>query len=800
MSQQRWHRVKWTNKVVISFIFGTVFFTIFLFQNCGSDLKLALDLQLLNNSHLTNSTDNSSPLPTVLITKPNGSLEHAQSAPEVQIEGTSEFNGSWANITCTIGASSCGTLKIQGPNWVFESVHLNYGNNLITIRLTDENGDVATQSLNIARNSLNVPAIYIDPSSTELGQDGSQARPYHSWFDIPNNNPTRIATYYFKRGTRLVWPITVHNANTTASEYVTFDAYGRGDSRKNFSQGDWSHLGKGIYSRKVGAGTQAVQAFYANSIEMQEDYFYSYFVRKGYPDIVPKRGPRPGKWVYDSANDMIYYNSSMGNPNSILTQWGEETDKPKIIGRVPINSSSWQGPLNGVYSVTVAHMSPQNLYVGDPEDSLEIPNAPTTTSPPAGYWSFVNQTIYYKPMQASAVSPSQAQYNALLYNSSTGANSTHWYGIFISKGDFTQLRNLYVKNSGRHGIWAPEASNLVLSNCRTSFNGQSLAGPNQTQTDGIGDGLSLGGNNVTVTDCESSYNQDSGISDENIMKTLKKITIKDSWLNGVGAHAISIHGNDTQPYHGVINGDHLIVEKAGNKDLLLNGYPAQDYGSANIAYNSAQSDFSYSVFDGAGGTAITIIGGLNTIVFKYCLIANSNRSGFADHSIPGAEGHESLFMNNVPSSSYLKLILHNNTFIESQAKNLYQKWSSDFFPTIEAKNNIFIAGQGKLNIEAEANTANNPSVNFDHNNFGKGTFANQIAGVPISQISIWNDKSFVGTDFSMDPMFLSESSGVFVLQSQSPLKDKGVNLGLTQDLLGAPIVGSPDIGAFEWNP
>ena len=51
--------------------------------------------------------------------------------------------------------------------------------------------------------------------------------------------------------------------------------------------------------------------------------------------------------------------------------------------------------------------------------------------------------------------------------------------------------------------------------------------------------------------------------------------------------------------------------------------------------------------------------------------------------------------------------------------------------------------------------------------------------------------------FYGDPLFTSASTKNFTLQSGSPAINAGVNVGLTRDILGNPIVGNPDIGAYE---
>ncbi|MFA6422237.1 MAG: right-handed parallel beta-helix repeat-containing protein [Candidatus Buchananbacteria bacterium] len=58
-----------------------------------------------------------------------------------------------------------------------------------------------------------------------------------------------------------------------------------------------------------------------------------------------------------------------------------------------------------------------------------------------------------------------------------------------------------------------------------------------------------------------------------------------------------------------------------------------------------------------------------------------------------------------------------------------------------------------------------------------------------------------GTDIALDPQFFSSSTSNFQLKYYSPAVDSGIVIsGLTQDYLGNAFYGSPDLGAYEFQP
>ncbi len=64
----------------------------------------------------------------------------------------------------------------------------------------------------------------------------------------------------------------------------------------------------------------------------------------------------------------------------------------------------------------------------------------------------------------------------------------------------------------------------------------------------------------------------------------------------------------------------------------------------------------------------------------------------------------------------------------------------------------------------------------------------------------WNTFEGTNNQALVDPLFTSTSTRDFSLQQFSPEIGAGTNVGLTTDILGNPIYGTPDIGPYEYQP
>jgi hypothetical protein len=153
----------------------------------------------------------------------------------------------------------------------------------------------------------------------------------------------------------------------------------------------------------------------------------------------------------------------------------------------------------------------------------------------------------------------------------------------------------------------------------------------------------------------------------------------------------------------------------------------------------------------------------------------------------------------------LKAYIYNNTIYQGSGAAsagfwIYSKFSSSIDSVI-VKNNVFYSASKKLhpiNIGIKLNAGSDISNNliFSPKDSPIKYLNNELS------LSLWNSLSFVGTDFSGDPLFNNISTYDFTLHPNSPAINTGVNLGsqFNLDILGRQRrqTGNWDIGCYLW--
>jgi NifU-like protein involved in Fe-S cluster formation len=107
---------------------------------------------------------------------------------------------------------------------------------------------------------------------------------------------------------------------------------------------------------------------------------------------------------------------------------------------------------------------------------------------------------------------------------------------------------------------------------------------------------------------------------------------------------------------------------------------------------------------------------------------------------------------------------------------------ADHSTGLDVRNNIVTGNRGYgLNLAA-SNTITTWGYNAWYDN-ASGNLNGKAAGTG---------------DVTADPLMTSPATGNFTLQATSPCINAGTDVGLTEDYAGNPIVGLPDIGAYEY--
>jgi parallel beta-helix repeat protein len=123
---------------------------------------------------------------------------------------------------------------------------------------------------------------------------------------------------------------------------------------------------------------------------------------------------------------------------------------------------------------------------------------------------------------------------------------------------------------------------------------------------------------------------------------------------------------------------------------------------------------------------------------------------------------------------------------------------------LEVKNNIFLRNyeQSIFEINLASNFEDISGCDIDYNCYYRPS-GDYFVTASSTQRNFTDWKSTTGFDahsVNSDPLFTDIANSDFTLQAGSPCINAGTDVGLTTDYAGNPIVGNPDIGAFEYQP
>ena len=197
-------------------------------------------------------------------------------------------------------------------------------------------------------------------------------------------------------------------------------------------------------------------------------------------------------------------------------------------------------------------------------------------------------------------------------------------------------------------------------------------------------------------------------------------------------------------------------------------------------------------------------GNMDESVIAYNLVYN-NRHGHGIHLDDGSENN--IIANNIIFGHLDDGLIRWSTGLVVENGTDGKTGRCEISSNTVWKNNIVFNNYNQIafaGIKVECNSDDYSSNVFDNNNFWIGPEGNGIGWDGYrDHFTLESWQSATGQDansISADPLFISENpseASDFRLREDSPCRDAGADVGLTQDFSGTPITDKPDMGVFE---
>ena len=243
---------------------------------------------------------------------------------------------------------------------------------------------------------------------------------------------------------------------------------------------------------------------------------------------------------------------------------------------------------------------------------------------------------------------------------------------------------------------------------------------------------------------------------------------------------ISIWGNNNLISNNILheNGNHGVFIDHGNNNVIEKNVVYDNYHSQidlhamggstdnnTIQYNKVYMTYHHTA------VGIYIESSTNTTVRYNTIVKNSQGIQFEFNSTGW---------------------IYNNTMYDQYNYAIYLQ---DCTGLIEVKNNIYKnTGSGAF---LYSKYITNKEIDYNIFDLSGGAIIAEVNNVEYSVLATYQSVTgFDANSLATDPLFISTSD--FRLQDESPAINAGVDVGLTTDFLGNPIVGLPDIGAYEY--
>jgi P2-related tail formation protein len=387
--------------------------------------------------------------------------------------------------------------------------------------------------------------------------------------------------------------------------------------------------------------------------------------------------------------------------------------------------------------------------------------------------SVVNNTFY---IDKNATPNKIYIYSDTDPNSRITEISTREYGIYVSRKSFISIANLNVINCLYAGIRL-DGHGIFDGNPGTYFNGYcTIAGVSASNSVNYGIVTGNGYSHTTIKNSTAYSNGNGFYADGNGDYTLFQY---DTSYNNYRQFDPFTDGNGFGVYKSSFNTIENCVaydNKSGNGiEIDLNGTDSAIVIRYNVAHGNGSLVEGYGIKTGN-------LAGLSTSNLVYYNLSYLNGNDPADK------------MGRELSHHYGNISFYNNTAYTTGTSSAYGITIAGTGRVIFKNNIVFAYGGTNRGCKRRLNT---PVLDAD-NNLYYSTASTPFFNDPTAySFSGWQGLGYDANSVNANPLFTTNGSN-FTLRAGSRAINKGTDAGLTKDILGNPIVGLPDIGAYEF--
>jgi hypothetical protein len=239
------------------------------------------------------------------------------------------------------------------------------------------------------------------------------------------------------------------------------------------------------------------------------------------------------------------------------------------------------------------------------------------------------------------------------------------------------------------------------------------------------------------------------------------------------------------PIYGVITQvPRAFRNNAGSSWNIWNLNMSGSYANVLDSAGTGVTNIYNSVLGGADGAAVHFGGTGNGSGIYYSLIQHGHRGIYIDGDVDVTAMNNTFVGNHLAvwdnHNSNHVLVFKNNLTYANVAGGIYKTYAAS---TLDESNNLF-------NLDS-VTTHSGAAIGYQSPTTWGTTASSDI---PAST----NTQTACPTACGTDPLVTSSSN--FILLPSSLAINAGTNLGLTSDINGNPIIGLPDIGAYEYQP